>query len=106
MSNKNILGTLVKAQQQMTAIQKEAEKAEFTGSAQNGLVKVTMLGTGELKRVQVDPAVMTEDAETLEALILVASADAYKQKEAFAKAQLSKVAGGLMPMGIKIPGMA
>lgn len=105
MNPKNLLGSLVKMQQQMAIIQKDAEAAQFTGVAQNGLVQVIMAGTGELKRVVVDPAVMAEDAETLEALVLVASADAYKQKEAFAKERLSKVAGGLMPMGIKVPGL-
>ena len=101
MKPKNILGSLVKMQGQMAAIQKEAEAAEFTGVAQKGLVKIIMAGTGELKRVVIDPTVLEEDADTVEALVLVASADAYKQKEAFAKERLAKVAGGLMPMGIK-----
>lgn len=105
MSQRNILSSLMKMQNQMAAIQKEAEAAEFEGVAQNGLVKIIMAGTGELRRVVIGPAALSEDADTLEALVLVASADAYKKKEAFAKARLSKVAGSLMPLGIKVPGI-
>lgn len=105
MSQKNILGTLVKMQSQVTAIQKEAEAAQFEGSVQGGLVKVTMTGTGELKRVHIDPAALSEDSETVEALVLAACSDAYKKKEAFSKERLAKVTGALMPMGIKIPGL-
>jgi len=102
---KNLLATLSKAQSQMASVQKEAEAAVFEGSAQNGLVKVSIKGTGEPTRVELSPVAMGEDAETLEALILVAFSDAYRKKEEFSKARLAKVAGSLLPMGLKIPGM-
>jgi hypothetical protein len=104
-SQKNILASLMKMQNQMGIIQKEAAAAEFEGVAQNGLVKIVMSGTGELKRVVIGPAALSEDADTVEALLLVASSAAYKKKEAFAKARLAKMAGSMMPMGINIPGM-
>lgn len=101
----NILGTLASIQTKMAVAQKELEAAEFPGEASQGLVKVVIAGTGELKRVAIDPAALTEDAETVEALVLVAFSNAYKSKEAAAKASLAKAAGGLLPMGMKIPGL-
>lgn len=105
MSAKNPIAMLMKLQQQMTTIQKAAEEAQFEGVAQNGLVTVAMRGTGELEKLNIDPSVLEEDAETVAALVLVAAGDAYKKKEAFAKQQLSKVAGSMNPLGVKLPGI-
>lgn len=100
----NIIKSLATMQANMSKAQKELEAAEFVGEASRGLVKVVMTGAGELKRLAIDPTVLAEDAETVEALVMVAFGDAYKAKEAAAKASLAKAAGGLMPLGLKVPG--
>lgn len=105
---KNLGGMLkgiTELQRKMEAVQKEIAEASFDGEAAQGLVKVTMTGKGEITRVVIDPSVMTEDAETLSDLVVVASRKAYDAKEAMAKAKLSGIASGLMPLGLKIPGL-
>lgn len=105
---KNLGGMLkgiTELQKRMDAVQKEIAETNFEGSAAQGLVKVTMTGKGEVTRVTVDPTVLTEDAETVGDLVTVAAAKAYEAKEAMAKQKLSGIASGLLPMGLKIPGL-
>lgn len=105
---KNIGGMLkgiTELQKRMDAVQKEIAEATFDGSAANGLVKVTMTGKGEIKHVHIDPSVLTEDAETVGDLVTVAAGKAYEAKEALAKSKLSGIASGLLPLGIKLPGL-
>lgn len=92
-------------QQRMDAVQKEISDSVFEGSAAQGLVKVEMTGKGEVKRVTIDPSVLDEGAETVADLVTVAARKAYDAKEVMAKEKLSSIAGGLSPLGIKIPGL-
>ncbi len=105
---KNLGGMLkgiTELQKRMDAVQKEIAEATFEGAAAQGMVKVTMTGKGEIKSVSIDPSVMTEDAETVADLVTVAARKAYDSKEALAKQKLSGIASGLLPMGLKIPGL-
>lgn len=98
---------LMDLQRKMDAIQKELGDAVFTGEAAGGLVKVTMTGKGEIKSVTFDPDVLkSEDAETVGDLVVVATRKAYEQKEAMAKEKLATVTAGVLPFGLKVPGMA
>ena len=64
------LGDLMKQAQEMQAnmqkMQEDLAKAEVTGSAGAGLVSVVMTGRHDVKRVNIDPSLMTEDKEMLE----------------------------------------
>ena len=100
----NILGMLTSLQSKMAEAQKKLEASEFNGEAQGGLVKVVLMGNGTLKSLTIDPQAMSEDAETVAALVSVAFSKAFEAKEAAAKQVLSAAAGGLMPMGFKLPG--
>ena len=90
-------------QEKMKVAQAELAALEVSGQAAGGLVKVSLTGKYELKRVEIDPAAM-DDREMLEDLIVTAYSEAFKQVEA-ANAQLMSgaTAGMPMPPGFKLP---
>ena len=90
-------------QEKMKTAQAQLAALEVSGQAAGGMVKVSLTGKYELKRVQIDPAAM-EDREMLEDLIVTAYSEAFKQVEA-ANAQLMSgaTAGMPMPPGFKLP---
>ena len=90
-------------QEKMKTAQAQLAALEVSGQAAGGLVKVSLTGKYELRRVQIDPAAM-EDREMLEDLIVTAYSEAFKQVEA-ANAQLMSgaTAGMPMPPGFKLP---
>jgi DNA-binding YbaB/EbfC family protein len=100
-----LLSSLNQMQKRMDSIQAEMAAATFDAEAGGGLARVSMSGKGELLRVWLDPAVMSEDAETIADLVTVAARKAFDAKEAMAKERLGTVASGLMPLGIKLPGL-
>lgn len=103
------VGKMVKAiaamQQNMDKVQKELANSQFTGTSANGLIEVVVNGKGEALTATMNPAVRDEDAETIAALFVVAFNDANKKKEVLAAAKLKGVGAGLLPTGIKLPGM-
>jgi nucleoid-associated protein EbfC len=103
------LGNMLKQAQQMQAKMAEMQErlmaAELEGTAGAGLVKVTVSGKGDLKRVKLDPSVVDPaDVEVLEDLIVAAAADARAKVEAMMQEEMGKVTGGLpLPPGMKLP---
>ncbi len=105
---KNLAGLMKQAsqmQEKMQEMQAKLESTEMTGEAGAGLVKVTLNGKGDLRRIKVDPKVIDPaDAEMMEDLILAAHRDAKGKIEAFAAAEMQKATGGLqLPPGMKLP---
>jgi len=90
-------------QEKMKTAQAQLAALEVSGQAAGGMVKVSLTGKYELKRVQIDPAAM-DDREMLEDLIVTAYSEAFKQVES-ANAQLMSgaTAGMPMPPGFKLP---
>lgn len=83
-------------QSQMMAASEELATAEIDGTVGDGLVTVTVNGTGELVRVQIrrgsfDP----DDTEDLEDLIVAAYRDAKAKADAVAAEKLGPLAGAL-----------
>jgi nucleoid-associated protein EbfC len=71
-------------QQRLVTLRNELSQAELTGKAGDGLVKVTMRGTGEAVRVRIDRAVADPyDVATLEGLLLAAIGDAQQAIRTF-----------------------
>jgi DNA-binding YbaB/EbfC family protein len=90
-------------QEKMKRAQEELNALEFTGQAAGGMVKVTISGKYEMKRVQIDPSAM-DDREMLEDLLVTAYSDAFKQAEAASQALMSGATAGMpMPPGFKLP---
>jgi nucleoid-associated protein EbfC len=84
--------------------QAEIATLEITGEAGGGMVKVTMTGRHEVKRVQIEPAVIGEDREMLEDLIAAAINDAVHRVEGATQAKMSSLMGGMsLPPGVKLP---
>jgi DNA-binding YbaB/EbfC family protein len=96
------MGNMMKQAQQMQANMQKAQAelalTEVEGSASNGMVKITMTCSNDVKRVIIDEAVM-DDKETLEDLVLIALKDAKAKAEATSAARMSAV----MPAGFKMP---
>jgi nucleoid-associated protein EbfC len=68
------------------------------------MVKVSMTGKHEVKRVALDPSVMSDDKDMLEDLIATAINDAVRQIEALSETKLGKATAGMpMPPGMKLP---
>jgi DNA-binding YbaB/EbfC family protein len=87
-------------QQQMVAAQQELAEREVDGTVADGLVSVTVNGTGELVRVKIrensfDPA----DTEDLEDLVVAAYRDARARVDQLAAEALGPLAQGLGPLG-------
>jgi DNA-binding YbaB/EbfC family protein len=84
--------------------QAEIATLEVTGEAGGGMIKVTMTGRHEVKRVQIEPSISSEDREMLEDLIAAAINDAVHRVEAATQAKMSSVMGGMsLPPGMKLP---
>ncbi len=91
-------------QERMEKMQQEMANAEVQGEAGAGMVKIVMTGRHDVKNVDIDPAVLTEDKELLEDLLAAAVNDAVRKVEENNKAMMSEVTGGIeMPAGFKMP---
>lgn len=102
------IGNLMKQAQQMQeglARAQEAVKAlRVTGESGAGLVKVTMTGTMEVLRVEVDPSILSEDKEVLEDLLAAATNDAVRRAQAAAQEEMAGLTAGInLPEGFKMP---
>jgi len=69
-------------QEQMQKMKEDLKNKLVEGSAANGLVKVTLSGEKELKKITIDPeCVDSSDVEGLEDLIMQAHMEAFKKLE-------------------------
>ena len=84
-------------------IQDELQQTTVSGSAGGGMVAAEVSGTGQIKRVKIDPSVVNPaDIEMLEDLVVVAISDAQQKAQAAAQEQMGKLTGG-MPLPFKLP---
>lgn len=91
-------------QEKIQKAQEELANAEVTGQSGAGLVTIIMTGRHDVKRVTIDPSLMSEDKEVLEDLIAAATNDAVRKIEQNAKKQMSDATAGLqLPPGFKMP---
>lgn len=86
-------------------IQEELQQLTVTGSAGGGMVVVDVTGTGQVKKIKIDPSVVNSaDVEMLEDLVTVAVVDAQQKAQAAAQEQMGKLTGGLS-LPFKLPFM-
>jgi DNA-binding YbaB/EbfC family protein len=103
------IGNLMKQAQAMQASMEKAQaeiaQLEVTGESGGGMVKVTMTGKHEARRVQIDPTLVTgDDREMLEDLVAAAINDATRRVETATQEKMSSVVGGMnLPPGMKLP---
>jgi DNA-binding YbaB/EbfC family protein len=102
------LGNLMKQAQEMQArmqrVQSEIATVEVVGESGAGLVKVTMTGKHDVKRVELADSLMQEDKEMLEDLLAAAVNDAVRKVESTSQAKMNAVTAGMpLPPGFKMP---
>ncbi len=91
-------------QNNMQKVQAEIAQLEIIGEAGGGMVRITINGRHEARRVQIEPSVFGEDRELLEDLLAAALNDAVHKLEAATQAMMSNAMGGLkLPPGMKLP---
>lgn len=90
-------------QEQMQKAQEELVKKEVTGESGAGMVKVIMNGRHDVRRVEIDPGLLSEDKEMLEDLLAAAVNDAVRKVEDSNREALSGLTGGLDLSGFKMP---
>src|SRR5271155_2022128 len=100
----NLMKQAQAMQENLAKAQAEVVNIEVVGESGGGMVKVTMNGRHEVKRVQIEPAVLGEDREMLEDLIAAAANDAVHKLEARVQEKMSSLTAGLqLPPGMKLP---
>ncbi|MBX6419947.1 MAG: YbaB/EbfC family nucleoid-associated protein [Nevskia sp.] len=104
---KGALGQLMRqaqqAQEAMKRLQAELAAAEITGEAGAGMVKITINGRHEARRVEIAPEALQESKDFLEDLIAAAINDAAQKLERHTAERMSKLTGGLnLPPGFDL----
>ena len=91
-------------QERLKKAQEEIAALEVTGEAGAGLVKVTVNGSHQVRRVEIDDSVFSDDKEICEDLIAAAFNDAASRLEDATKEKMQAVTGGMqLPPGMKMP---
>ena len=100
--SKGGMGNLMKQAQMMQANLKKAQdelaNINVEGSSGNGLVKILIPCTNDIKKIDIDESLLN-DKEILEDLIMVALKDAFQKIETTSSEKMS----GLVPPGMNIP---
>ena len=102
------LGSLMQQAQQMQddlrRAQEEIATIEVQGQAGGGMVRVTLDGRHQARRVTIERSLLADDPEMLEGLITAAFNDAVNRVAEATAAKMGEVAGGFdMPPGFKLP---
>ncbi len=103
------LGQLMKQAQvmqtKMAEMQERLAQMEIDGAAGGGLVRATVSGKCEIKKLKIEPSLVDpKEVEVLEDLIVAAINDARAKVETAAAEQMKEVTGGLnLPPGMKLP---
>ncbi len=102
------LGNMMKQAQQlqekMQRMQEEVAQMQIIGEAGAGMVKITMTGRHDVKRVEIDDSLIGDDKEMLEDLVAAAINDAVRKVESETQSRMGSVTAGLpIPPGFKMP---
>lgn len=91
-------------QAKMQKMQEELANIEVVGESGAGLVKVTMSGRNDVRRVSIDPSVLKEDKEFLEDLLAAAVNDAVRRADEAKNQKMGGLTAGFnIPPGFKMP---
>ena len=95
-------------QTKMQELQARSQTIESTGQAGGGLVKATVNGVGEVRRVEIDASLLKpEEKSMIEDLVVAALNDARARVGAVMQQEMAKLTQGMPqpPGGFKLPGM-
>lgn len=100
----NILKQAQKMQDEMQKTQERLAQEEVAGESGGGMVKVTMNGKYEVKRIEIDPTLMEDDKEMLEDLAAAAVNAAVQRVGEKMQENMAGLTSGLqLPPGMKLP---
>jgi len=100
----NLMKQAQAMQDNLRKAQEELANTEVTGSAGGGLVTVSMTCRHDVRRVQLDESLMSDDREVVEDLIAAAVNDAVQKVEKVSQEKMSGLTGGLgLPPGMNLP---
>ena len=98
----NIQDMMKKAQQMQEHLQKQMSELRVEGNAGGGMVTVVINGAKQVQSMKIDPEVVSkDDVGMLQDLIVAALNDAHRK----ADDEMTKNVGGILPPGLKLPGM-
>jgi DNA-binding YbaB/EbfC family protein len=102
------LGNLMKQAQEMQDKMKKAQddlaNLEVSGESGAGLVKIIMTGRHDVRKVDIDASLMSEDKEMIEDLVAAAMNDAVRKIEANNQTNMADMTAGMnLPPGFKMP---
>jgi hypothetical protein len=105
---KGMMGQLMRQAQEMQEKLKRAQdelaQMEVTGESGAGLVKVTLTGKHQCRKVEISPDAFKEDKEFVEDLIAAAINDAAQKVDQTSQDKMGKMAGGMqLPPGMSLP---
>ena len=101
-----ILAQAQKMQENVKRLQDEVARMEIVGESGAGMVKVTLTGKHQAKKVEISADALTEDKEFLEDLIAAAINDAAQKLEAMSSAKMSAATAGMqLPPGMNLGGL-
>ena len=89
----NIMQQAQKMQEGLQKIQEEIANAEVTGESGAGLVRVVMTGRHDVKHVEIDPGLLSDEKEILEDF-----------RMAMTQEKMTDFTSGMgLPAGMKLP---
>ena len=102
------LGNLMKQaqmmQENMKKMQEQLASMEVEGQSGAGMVKVVMNGRHDVKRVSIDPSLLSDDKDMLEDLVAAAMNDAVRKIDATSQEKMGALTAGMgLPPGFKMP---
>lgn len=100
----NIMKQAQKMQENLQKAQERLAQEEVTGEAGGGLVKVTMNGKHEVRRMEIDDSLVGDDREMLEDLVAAAVNAAVKKVADRTQETMAGATAGMgLPPGFKLP---
>lgn len=100
----NILKQAQKMQEDLQKTQAKLAQEEVTGESGGGMVRITMNGKHEVKRVEIDVSMLGDDKEMLEDLVAAAINDATHRINEKTQQNMSELTAGMtLPPGFKLP---
>ncbi len=100
----NIMKQAQAMQEKMQKAQEELAHMEVEGSSGGGLVTVTMTCRHDVRKVNIDDDLLTEEKAVIEDLVAAAVNDAVRKIEQQSSERMSGVTSGMnLPGGMKLP---
>jgi len=99
----NLMRQAQAMQENLKKVQEELASLEVTGSAGGGMVTVVMTCRHDVRKITIDPELMSDDREVLEDLVAAAFNDAARKVDEESAKRMSGIAGGMGIPGLNLP---